>query len=210
MPRRIAGIAPKLWCALVLGGLKFIAGLNYEIRGRIPADGALIAAKHMSMLDAVLLYYVLNDAVFVIKRELLFVPVWGWFASKMQMIAIDREAGASALRKMTAAASASLSEGRALVIYPEGTRRKPGAAPAYKPGIAAVYGQLGRPCVPVALNSGQFWTGFVKKQGTVVVEFLAPIAPGLKRADFMAELQARIETATAALVAEGRAQLARK
>ena len=95
----------------MLGGLKIIAGLDYEIRGTVPPDGALVASKHMSMLDAILLYTVLNDAVFVIKRSLLFVPVWGWFAYKMEMIAIDREARASALRKMAAAAARDASQG---------------------------------------------------------------------------------------------------
>ena len=206
MPRRVAKFAPWLWCTMVLLGLKYICDLDCEIRGRVPPDGALVAAKHMSMLDAILLYYTLSDAAFVIKRSLLLIPVWGWFAWKMQMIAIDREGHASALRKMAAAAKQALGRGRALVIYPEGTRKKPGAPPAYKPGIAAVYGQLGVACTPVALNSGQFWTGFRKKRGRVVIEFLPPIPPGLPRAPFMAELQDRIESATAALLAEGRAR----
>jgi len=208
LPRRAAKIAPWLWCTMVLAGLKYICGLDYEIRGQIPPRGALIAAKHMSMLDAILLYHTLSDAAFVIKRSLLFIPVWGWYAWKMRMIAIDREKGPSALRKMAAAAKESVAKGRALVIYPEGTRKKPGAEPAYKPGIAAVYGQLGMACTPVALNSGLFWTGFVKNRGRVTIAFLPAIPPGLKRAAFMAELQERIETATAALLSEGRAALA--
>ena len=127
------------------------------------------------------------------------------------MIAIDRDGKASALRKMAADAKAVFAQGRCVLIFPEGTRKKPGAAPDYKPGVAGLYGQIGVPCAPVALNSGLFWTGpggFLKKPGTIIVEFLPLIPPGLKRAEFMSALETRIETATTKLVAEGRASLA--
>jgi len=210
--RRVAMIAPKAWCAWLLWGLKWIAGLDYEVRGRVPDDGVLIASKHMSMWDTIALYHTLNDSVFVLKRSLMNVPLYGWYARKVGMIAIDREAGASALRSMTAAAKDALSKKRAIVIFPEGTRKKPGAEPDYKPGVAGLYGQLDVPCVPVALNSGLFWTGpagFLKKPGRIVLEYLEPIPPGLKRAEFMRTLEERIETATAKVVAEGRELLAK-
>lgn len=210
--RRVAMIAPKAWCAWLLWGLKWIAGLDYEVRGRVPDDGVLIASKHMSMWDTIALYHTLNDSVFVLKRSLMNVPLYGWYARKVGMIAIDREAGASALRSMTAAAKDALSKKRAIVIFPEGTRKKPGAEPDYKPGVAGLYGQLDVPCVPVALNSGLFWTGpagFLKKPGRIVLEYLEPIPPGLKRAEFMRTLEERIETATAKIVAEGRELLAK-
>ena len=149
--------------------------------------------------------------LFVLKRELLAIPFYGWFVRKAGMIAIDREGHASALRKMTAAVRAAIARGHAVIIFPEGTRKKPGAEPAYKPGVAALYGQLGGACVPVALNSGLYWTGpagFMKRPGKIIVEFLPPIPPGLKRREFMAALEDRIETATGKLVREGRAELA--
>jgi len=209
-PRRVTIFAPKAWCAALLWGLKTIAGLDYEIRGAIPADGVLVASKHMSMWDTIAIYHLLHDSVFVLKRELLNVPLYGWYARKVGMIAIDRTAGASAMRTMVAAARDRLAKGRAIVIFPEGTRKKPSAPPDYKPGVAGLYSQLDVPCVPVALNSGLFWTGpggFLKKPGRVVLEFLAPIPSGLPRAEFMRTLEDRIEAATAKLLAEGRALL---
>jgi 1-acyl-sn-glycerol-3-phosphate acyltransferase len=152
------------------------------------------------MWDTLALYLVLNQPAIVLKRELLRIPFYGWFLAKAAAIAIDRGAGASALRKMSNAARRVLDDGRPILIFPEGTRKKPGAMPDYKPGVAGLYALLGVDCVPVALNSGVYWTGFLKRPGTIVLEFLEPIGPGLKRDAFMAQLQKRIETATAALL----------
>jgi len=132
----------------------------------------------------------------VLKRELLSIPFYGWFLRKAAAIAVDRGGKASAMRKMGQDAKAVLAQGRPVLIFPEGTRKKPGAPPDYKPGVAGLYGMLAVPCVPVALNSGLHWTGFLKKPGTIVLEFLEPIPPGLKRPEFMALLQDRVETAT--------------
>jgi 1-acyl-sn-glycerol-3-phosphate acyltransferase len=211
--RRVTMWAPKAWCAALLWGLKWIAGLDYEVRGTAPASAALVASKHMSMWDTIALYHTLSDSVFVLKKQLINVPLYGWYARKVGMIPIDRDAGASALRSMTAAARDALAKGRAIVIFPEGTRKAPGTPPDYKPGVAGLYGQLDVPCVPVALNSGLFWTGpggFLKKPGCIVLEYLEPIPAGLKRADFMRILEERIESATARLLAEGHASLAAK
>jgi 1-acyl-sn-glycerol-3-phosphate acyltransferase len=212
LPRRVMVWAARKWSAANLWGLRVFAGLEYEVRGTIPTQGVLIASKHMSMWDTLALYALLDDAAVVIKRELLNVPFYGWFASKAGMIAVDRDAHASALRKMAEQAREIAAEGRSIVIFPEGTRKNPGATPDYKPGVAGLYTQLGLPCVPVALNSGLFWTGpggFVKKSGTIVVEFLPPIPAGLKRAEFMRTLEQHIEEVTAKLVAEGRNLLER-
>jgi len=146
------------------------------------------------------LYVALDAPATVLKRELLRIPFYGWFLWKATAIPIDRGAGAGALRKMAAAARPVLADGRPILIFPEGTRKKPGAAPDYKPGVAGLYGILDVPCVPVALNSGVYWTGFLKRPGTIVLEFLEPIAPGLKREAFMGLLEQRIESPTAALL----------
>jgi len=156
----------------------------------------LVASKHMSMWDTMALYLVLDQPAIVLKRELLRIPFYGWYVWKATAIAIDRAAGASALRKMSAAARQVLDQGRPILIFPEGTRQKPGAPPDYKPGVAGLYALSGVTCVPVALNSGVYWTGFLKRPGTIVLEFLEPIAPGLKRDAFMGLLESRIETAT--------------
>jgi 1-acyl-sn-glycerol-3-phosphate acyltransferase len=141
----------------------------------------------------------------VMKRQLLMIPGYGWYARKAKMIVIDRADGASAIRSMIGDAKARLAEGRPLAIFPEGTRRELGAPPDYKPGVAALYSMLDIPCVPMAHNSSLFWPrrGFLRKPGKIIVEFLPAIMPGLKRAAFMAELEKRTEDAVARLLAEG-------
>ena len=211
LPRRAAVFAARSWCAGVLWGLKAIARLDYEVQGAFPPRASLIASKHMTMWDTVALFYVLGDPVFVLKRELLRVPFYGWYAQRVGMISIDRSARGAALRAMTKAARRALSLGLSIVMFPEGTRRKIGAPPDYKPGIAALYQRLDVACFPVALNSALFWTGpggFLKKRGRIVIRFLPPMAPGMKRQDFMRALEDRIETATAELVREGEGLLA--
>jgi 1-acyl-sn-glycerol-3-phosphate acyltransferase len=211
MPPAAIRWTARQWCVATLWGLKIFAGLDYEIRGEIPRSAVLVAAKHMSMWDTLALYLLLDRPLVVLKRELLRIPFYGWYARKAQMIAIDRKGGAGALRSMAAKGRAAIANGHSVLIFPEGTRRKPADPPAYKPGVAGLYSQLGRPCVPVALNSGLFWTGpggFLKKPGRIAIVFLPAIPAGLKRAAFMPALEGRIEAACAGLVAEGQAQLA--
>jgi 1-acyl-sn-glycerol-3-phosphate acyltransferase len=200
LPRAATVWLARSWSRATFWGLKIFAGIDWEIRGQRPRGPLLVAAKHMSMWDTLALYLALDAPAIVLKRELLRIPFYGWFLWKATAIPIDRAAGASALRKMADAARDVLREGRPILIFPEGTRKKPGEAPDYKPGVAGLYGLLDVPCVPVALNSGGYWTGFLKRPGTIVLEFLEPVAPGLKRKDFMALLEQRIETATAALL----------
>jgi 1-acyl-sn-glycerol-3-phosphate acyltransferase len=210
LPRKVTVWMSRQWSTLNFWGLRVIAGVGFEVRGTVPRDGVLVAAKHMSMWDTMALYLVLDDPAVVLKRGLQFVPFYGWYITKAGSIAIDRKGGASTLRRMTVAAKRALGAGRSILIFPEGTRKKPDAAPDYKPGVAALYSQLSVPCVPAALNSGLFWTGFKKRPGTIILEFLEPIPPGLRSRDFMKVLEERIETATGTLVAEGRNLLERR
>jgi 1-acyl-sn-glycerol-3-phosphate acyltransferase len=200
LPRGATIWLARLWSRVTFWGLKVFAGVGWEIRGKPPKGAALVASKHMSMWDTMALYLALDAPAIVLKRSLLFVPFYGWFVWKATAIAIDRSAGASALRKMSHAAGTVLKEGRPILIFPEGTRKKPGAAPDYKPGVAGLYGTLDVTCVPVALNSGVHWTGFLKRPGTIVLEFLEPIPPGMKRQAFMALLEERIEAGTSRLL----------
>ncbi len=209
-PRAGAGWLGRTWSRLTFWGLRMIAGTRYEVRGTRPPPGVLIAIKHMSMWDTCAIYTVLGDPAIVLKRGLLMIPFYGWYLWKAGMIPITRGGGANTLRAMVATAKAELARGRSVAIFPEGTRKTVGAAPDYKPGVAGLYGQLGVPCVPVALNSGVFWTGFIKNPGTIVLEFLPAIPPGLPRRAFMPRLEAAIEGATSALVAEGQNQLLRR
>ena len=201
LPRSATVRVARLWSRVTFWGLKVFAGIDWEIRGTPPRGAVLVASKHMSMWDTMALYLALDQPATVLKRELLYIPFYGWFLWKGTAIAIDRSAGASALRKMSHAAQGVLAESRPILIFPEGTRKKPGAAPDYKPGVAGLYAMLGVECVPVALNSGIHWTGFLKRPGTIVLEFLEPIAPGMKRPAFMALLEERIETTTNRLLA---------
>lgn len=205
MPHRYAMGVIRIWARMVLFGLRWIVGVRVEFRGleHRPAGSALVAGKHQSMLDVVTPFVILDDPCFVLKKELMPLPFFGWFARKTRMIPVDRAAHAKALKDMLVHARDRLAHGRQIVIFPEGTRTAPGAPPDYKPGVAAIYRDLEAPCVPVATNSGQCWpakgvTGF--RPGVVVFEYLEPIPPGLKRGDFMRTLETRIETASAALL----------
>ena len=203
-PHRYAMGVIRLWARFVLFGLRCIAGVRVEFRGleHRPVGPALVAGKHQGMLDVVVPFALLADPCIVMKKELMPLPFFGWFAWKTKMIAVDRSAHAKALKDMVKQARARRDEGRQIVIFPEGTRKPPGAEPDYKPGIAALYRDLDCPCWPLATNSGVHWPahGFIRRPGVVVFEFLAPIAPGLKRAEFMTELETRLEAASTALL----------
>lgn len=189
------------WIRATLWLLRVVVGLDYRVVGaeNRPKGPVIVAAKHQSAWETLAFVALLRDPVFIIKKELLSVPFFGWYARHAGMIAIDRKGGARALKQMMADARAAVAAGRPLVIFPEGTRRAPGAPPDYQTGIAALYQMLAVPVVPAALNSGYFWgrRAFVKRPGTIVVEYLPPIAPGLAREAFMTHLQNTIENASA-------------
>jgi len=196
-----------LWARGVIWLLRVIVGTRIAIRGteRIPPGAVLMAAKHQSAWDTIIFHIITRDPAIVMKRELLNIPIYGWYCRHSRMIPVDREAGSKALRGMVAAAEAARSTARPIVIFPQGIRIAPGAPAPYLPGVAALYNQLGIPCVPIALNSGLFWPrrAFLRRPGTIVLEFLDPIPVGLQRRAFMAALEQRIEAATARLVGEG-------
>lgn len=208
LPRRYTVRAMAGWSHMTLWLLRVLAGTRYEVRGTLPQGGVLLASKHQSMWDTIVMTAILNNPAMVLKRELLWIPFYGWYAQKSRMIAIDRGAGSNAIRRLVAQGKAAIAEGRPIVIFPEGTRAAPGSKLDYKPGVAALYRQLGVPCVPAAVNSGLFWgrRGFARRPGTIVLEFLEPIPPGLDRKSFMETLETRIEAATARLLAEARAE----
>jgi 1-acyl-sn-glycerol-3-phosphate acyltransferase len=210
-PRRTAMRFGRFWAQSVLWALKVIVGLDDDIRGRenIPAGACLIAMKHQSMWDTLMLPPLLGDPAVVVKRELQFVPFYGWYATRAGSIFIDRKGGAGALRRMIGAAKRAIAAGRPVVIFPQGTRTAPDSSVSdapYQPGIAALYRELEVPLIPVAVNSGLYWgrRAFMKRRGRIVAQFLEPIPPGKPRREMMATLEARIEAATAALETEAR------
>lgn len=204
MPWRIPVACGRAWARLVLLGLKIFCGLQYEVRGKRPKGAVLVAAKHFSMWETVAAMVLFDNPAIVLKRELLRVPLYGWYAQAMEMIPIDRESGARAIRALREAGARARAQQRTVLIFPEGTRKALDAAPDYKPGAAMLYTQLAMPCVPMAHNSGLYWHGLLKKPGTVLVEFLPEIPPGLPRRDFAARMEEAVEAATSRLVAEGR------
>jgi len=203
--------AARLWMRGIQGLLRTVVGLDHEVRGRgrVPAGPAIFAVKHQSAWETMALHLLLDEPAIALKRELLQIPLFGWYAWKAGMIRIDRGQGSKALRLLVQDARARLDAGRPVVIFPEGTRVAPGVRQRYLPGVAALYLQLRVPVVPVALNSGLFWgrRSFVKRPGRIVVEFLDPIPPGLDRRTFLAELEARLEPAAERLAAEGQEHL---
>ncbi|WP_393995406.1 lysophospholipid acyltransferase family protein [Xanthobacter cornucopiae] len=199
------------WAKTVGVLLRVICGTRVQFAGRqnIPDGPLLIAAKHQSAWETVALLPLFADPAFILKRELTFIPLLGWYLAKAKMIPVDRGGGMSALKAITRRARVEVETGRQILIFPEGTRRPPGAPPDYKFGVAHLYGALGVPCLPVALNSGLYWPrrAFIKRAGTIRVEILPPIPPGLGRAAFMARLEADIEAASDRLLDEGLREL---
>jgi 1-acyl-sn-glycerol-3-phosphate acyltransferase len=208
-PRKWSIRALQTWARSSIFLLRVITGTRMEVRGagNIPAGACLVAGKHQSFWETFAILPLLDDPAMVLKKELTYIPFFGWFIYKFRMIPVERSAGTQALKTMMERAQAEISAGRQIVIMPEGTRRAPDDPPAYKPGAAAVYGRLGVPCVPFALNSGLFWPRrqFLRRPGTIVISFLEPIPPGLNRKAFQPRLEAAIEDETRRLVAEGRA-----
>ncbi|MEE3625826.1 lysophospholipid acyltransferase family protein [Nitrospirillum sp. BR 11752] len=184
---------------------RVIIGLKYEVRGRehLPTSGAfLVGAKHQSMWETMKLHLLMDDPAIVLKKELTYIPIWGWYAAKARMIAVDRGKRGAAIQSLLKGAKERVAEGRPIVIFPQGTRTAVGAWRPYKVGIALLYENLGVPLVPMALNSGLFWPRhkFLRRPGTIVIEFLPPIPPGLSKEAALAQLEAVLETATDRLV----------
>jgi 1-acyl-sn-glycerol-3-phosphate acyltransferase len=187
----------RVWGRSSLWLLDKICGLRVEFRGleNIPQGGYIIAAKHQSILETFALLLHAPDFAYVLKRELTYIPIFGWYLSGAEQIAIDRSAGRSAVSIVSERAGEVLRAGRQIFIFPEGTRRPPGAPPQYKFGVAKLYEDTGAPCLPVALNTGLFWgrRGFSRRPGVAIIEYLPAIAPGLARDAFIEKLQSAIE-----------------
>jgi len=205
-PPLVMSRAVRGWSQVIQFGMRWILGLTYEIRGleNVPQGPVLIAAKHQSVWDTTIFHILFDEPAYVMKKELMSIPLWGWYAKKCGSVPVDRSAGASALRTMLRGVAGALKAGRPVIIFPEGTRTAPGSKAPYHPGVAAIYTQTGVTVVPAALNSGMFWGrhSFIKKPGHIILEFLPPLPPKLDRRTFLAELETRIETASMRLQAE--------
>ena len=206
MGRHAVFALARAWARTSLWLLEKICGTRLEFRGveNIPRGGVIVAAKHQSVLETFALTLKFEDFSYVLKRELMWIPLFGWLLKGAEQIAIDRASGKAALQQVLARAAAFMKQNGALFIFPEGTRRPVGAPPRYKPGVVHIYRATGAPCLPVALNTGVFWPrrSFMRKPGVAVIEFLPVIEPGLEDDVFARRMRVDIEAATEALVAE--------
>ena len=207
MPRRAILSVATFWGRTNLVLLRAICGIKVDYRGlqKIPPGPLLVASKHQSVWETFTLVTLFDDPAYIYKRELTWIPVFGWYLWKSDMVPVDRRARGGAMAGMIERARAELARGRQIIIFPEGTRTAPGAPPAYRHGLVNLYMATGVPCLPIALNSGLFWPRrkFLRYPGTIVLEVLDPIQLGLKREEFATRLQNDIETASANLIAEG-------
>lgn len=200
LPQKRVWAAVTFWQSSLAWLEKKILNLDYVIVGaaHVPEGPCLIAAKHQSAWETCKLNILFGNPSIVLKKELTYVPIWGWYAKASGLIPIDRKAGVRALTTMMRAARAAKEAGRKIVIFPQGTRVRPGVRKPYRVGVAGLYQELDVPVVPMAVNSGLFWPkgSFLKKPGTVTIEFLPPIEPGLARSAFMRRLEEQLEKAS--------------
>ncbi len=214
MPRSGIITIAKYWGRTSIWLMRIVCNTRVEYRGveKIPKGvPLLVAPKHQSAWETFALLQFFDEPLYILKRELLWLPFFGWYLAKARMIGVDRSAGGRALIAMARRARAEVLRGRQLIIFPEGTRRPVGAPPDYKHGVSQIYVECGVTCIPVALNAGLFWPRrtFMRYPGTIVVEFLDPIPPGLSRNEFTARVRSVIEEATDRLVKAGREEQVR-
>lgn len=206
LPQKKVNKVIKVWQTVATESARILAGINYVVKGRehIPEGACIIAAKHQSAWETCVLHVLFNDPAIVLKKELTHIPVWGWFAKASGLIPIDRKGGAKSLAVMKKAATDAVADGRKIVIFPQGTRVKPGTHKPYKVGVASMYQDLKIPVVPMALNSGLFWPkgAFLKRPGTITIEFLPVIPAGLARSEMMRRLESSLEATSDRLAAE--------
>ena len=213
LPRRFVTGLARGWSRYFLWLSRTVGGISVEFRGleNIPQGPLLIAAKHQSVWETFALLSVFADPCFILKQELTYLPVFGWYLLKMRHVPIDRKAGARALLKLTRLAHREIraDHGRQIIVFPEGTRRAPGSDPLYRFGVAQIYAGLDVPCLPVGLNSGLYWPrrSMAQKTGAIIVDIMPVIPAGLPRDAFFKLMQERIETSSNALLAEGRTAL---
>ena len=202
--RRGAYAACKTYSRYVFWTARWMVGIRCEVRGTPPEGEALIAAKHQSFLDIMMIFTALPAGKFIMKKEILMTPIIGQYARRLNCVAVDRGKRGAAIEKMVADVKAGRTEPGQLIIYSQGTRVPPGIRMPYKVGTGILYEQLAQPCVPVATNVGVLWPkrGILRKPGVAVVEFLPVIEPGLSRNDFMQHLEKSVEARSDALMAE--------
>ncbi|OBY28836.1 lysophospholipid acyltransferase family protein [Leisingera sp. JC1] len=199
-----ARTACKTYARWSLWTARWMVGIRSEVRGQVPEGEVIVAAKHQSFLDILIIFNAVPSARFIMKKELMWTPVIGVYAKRLGCVPVNRGKRGAAIAKMVKDVAKESTEPGQLIIYSQGTRVAPGARKPYKIGTAVLYDGLNQPCVPAATNVGVFWprTGIYRKPGLAVVEFLEPMQPGLARDEFMAQLEERVESRSDALMRE--------
>lgn len=202
--REGAFMACKSYCRWVFWTARWMIGLRTEVRGTVPTGEVMIAAKHQSFLDIMMIFNAVPRGKFIMKRELLWTPIIGIYAKRLGCVPVNRGKRGTAIAKMVRDVAREFSDPGQLIIYSQGTRVAPGDKKPYKVGTGVLYEELAQTCVPAATNVGLFWprTGIMRKPGLAVVEFLEPIAPGEDRSAFMAQLEEAVEARSDALMEE--------
>jgi len=190
----------NIWIKGIFKLLQTICNITYEIRGRenIPSYAVIVASKHQSAFETFALFYHINNSIFIHKRQLFLIPIFGQYLKKINMISINRSEGTIAMRKMLKQTKQKIQQGKSIIIFPEGTRKKPGENPDYKTGIAGIYKNLETEVLPVAVNSGQFWPKniIIKKSGKIIIKFLKLIPSQLEKSEFLKKIESVIEEET--------------
>lgn len=207
MPRKASWIVPKTWARTNHVLMRVLVGTTFEIEGldNLPADGVyILSPKHQSFWDVYALLPWLSDPFFILKKELMRIPLFGWYVAKQRMVPVDRAARGRAMAAVMERTKQEMATGRQLIIYPEGTRKPPGAPPDYKYGIARLYRDLQVPVVPVVMHPGLFWPRHTVNRypGHFKVRILPPIAAGLEPDQFLRTLIETTESASDALLLE--------
>ena len=202
--RRGAFAGVHTYCQWVRFSARWLVGLKSQVRGEVPQGEVMIAAKHQSFFDIIIMVSVCPRPKFIMKKQLVWAPILGWFALRMGCVPVDRGKRGAAIQKMVADVAAGRAQGGQMIIYPQGTRVAPDADRPYKVGTGVLYQELGQTCVPAATNVGVFWPrhGFYRRPGLAVVGFLDPIEPGRRKGAFMTQLKSTIEGASDRLMLE--------
>ena len=200
LPSKYISFPTKIWIKGIFIFLKYICGITYEFRGlgNLSDEPIIIVSKHQSAFETFALYYYLKKSFFIHKKQLFYIPIFGQYLMKHNMVAIDRKGQASTMRKMITDVKKKLDNGSSIIIFPEGTRKKPGDKPDYKTGFVGIYNTAKRKLQPVALNSGLFWTKGLKviNKGHIILEFLPQIEVGLDKKEVLEKVEYSIESAT--------------
>ena len=200
LPNSYVRSLANLWISGILELLKLTCGITYEIKNieNIPDRAVIVASKHQSAFETLLLFRLVKNSIFIHKRELFLIPIFGLYLKKSNMISINRNEGAKAIRKMLNEVKQNILNGYSIIIFPEGTRKKPGDPPDYKTGIAGIYKESEAEVLPVAVNSGNYWPKhtFIKKPGNIIIKFLKPIPSKLEKSEFLKKIESVIEDET--------------